>query len=499
MEEEFNSKPKRRVVRRIIRRVPSKAKMESHSHIEEVETKQNNFKQRNDFGILAEEEPVSLSHTEKHYESHEIEDELIDPKEMILRQLSHGKPKSSISGNHNEIHENHIQEEVEDYDEQTEKRYFSWIPWVIVPLIVIGIVVFALSYFAGAEVTVTPKMQEVTISSDITTEKDVDASKLTPLSVLLIEDKVTSEATASESKTTIATALGKVTIFNKQKVTQTLIKTTRLEAADGKIYRIRENIKIPAANGNKPGTFDVMVYAESAGPDYNKKAGTDFNIPGFKGKPQFDLVYAKSITDITGGSSGVKKSVSKETMEELAKTMRIELENKLRTRATREVLSTQVSYESLYQFSYKEPELESSDAPEKAKVSLSGTLAIPVFDRQTLSRELAKASVKDYAGEDIRLNKIEQISAKISGDQKTDLMTDKKVTFHFEGNGKFVWGVDVEAFTKALLNVSKNDVSRVAARFTGIDKVTAVVNPFWKNYFPGNTKDIKIKLIEVGD
>lgn len=506
--------PKRKIVRRIVRRVPKRkddvVPLQAATQTIKRTVSRQTSSDLDD--VIANEEPVTPSISNEPIVDTRIDEELDDPKAMILKQLSHGKgkelPKSIVKESPIKpeamantwpyvINQKRVIEEDEYEDEEGDsKRYFSWIPWVIIPLIVIGLVIFGLSYFAGAEVTVIPKVAQVHVSSNITTEKDVDQSKAIPLTVLIIEDKASRDTAAEEAKTTIATASGKVTIFNKQKVSQTLIKTTRLEAADGKIYRIRENIKIPAANGDKPGAFDVMVYAESAGPDYNKKTGTDFNIPGFKGKPQFDLVYAKSITDIVGGSSGVKKSISKERMEEVAKDIKIELENKLRARVSRELLNNQVAYEGLYQFNYKDPTLEAADAPEKARVTLIGTLAVPVFDKTLLTRELAKSSVKDYAGEDISINKIDQLTAKVADNQKIDLLTDKKATFNFEGDVKFTWSVDIPSFTKALLNVSKNDIPRVSARFTGIDKTTATINPPWKNYLPGDAKDIKVKIVE---
>lgn len=523
-----NSQPKRRIVRHIVRRIPkakptTETKEVAESSIPKIIKHDEALHE-----VLANEKPVYSSIDIDSFQTPPIK-EVDGPKEMILKQLGQNKNKdieqnkishqsldstskspigniwpyiaaskqqSKVESNFGE--NNSSDKKILETTENIEHNYFSWIPWILIPLAVTGIVIFGLSYFDGAEVLVTPKVQQVTIASDVVTEKNADQTKTTPLTILIIEDKVTNDVAATESKTTIATASGKVTIFNKQKVVQTLIKTTRLEASDGKIYRIRENVKVPAAVGDKPGTLDVTVYAESAGTDYNKKAGTDFTIPGFKGKPQFQLVYAKSIGDIVGGSSGVKKSVSKESMEELSKNMRIELENKLRGRLSRELLQNQVAYEGLYQFDYKEPVLEASDAPEKARIALTGTLSVPVFDKFVLSRDLAKSTIPEYAGEDVVLNKIEQLTAKLAEGQKVNLTTDSKATFHFEGSGSFTWIVDSKAFTKALLNVSKNDVSRVSKKFSGIDKVTATLNPFWKSYFPGNIDDIKVKIIEAG-
>lgn len=529
---EVEAKPKRKIVHRIVRRVPAKKTtninhdviLEDDEEVAESKIIASQTKKVSPRVLLAEEEPIESNITNS-----EINNVLVTPKtpkEMILNELRHPKRDDVLNSNttHTQHDENQKKpkaniwpyvttskqnskeskesidteiEEEEEYESNTTKNYFSWIPWVIIPLIVTGIVIFALSYLAGAEVTIQPKIKTITLATDLIAEKDAGQSKSIPLTVLLVEDKVSTDVDATESKTTIATASGKILVSNKQKVVQTLIKTTRFESSDGKIYRIRENIKIPAAVGDKAGTKEVMVYAESAGPEYNKKDITDFTVPGFKGKPQFDLVTAKSLGPMDGGSSGVKKSVSKETTEEISKNLRIELENKLRARVSRELLQNQVAYENLYQFEYKEPTLEASETPEKAKIVLSGTLAIPIFSKPDLAKELAKASVENYAGEDISLDKIEQISVKFSEGQKINLFTDSKVSFRFEGESKFIWNVDTKAFAKALLNVSKEDASSVSKKFTGIDKTTVSIHPFWKNYFPGNVDDIKITVVET--
>lgn len=377
---------------------------------------------------------------------------------------------------------------------EEEHNYFSWIPWVLGPAIVIGLIIAGVSYFSGATVVITPKTEQANILADLQTVKNGDPAKEYPLSVLSIEDKVFVDVPATESKTSVATASGKVTIFNKQTVAQKLIKTTRLEAADGKIYRIHENVTIPATKAGKQGTLDVMVYAESSGPDYNRKGPAEFTLPGFKGKPQFALVGAKLTGEISGGSAGVRKSVSNDVLDGVAQKLKIELENKLRARATQEILPTQIGYEALYQFTYKDPTLEASDAPEKARAVLSGTLSAPVFDRVLLTKSLAKLSLKDYTDEDITLPHLESLPVTYPTSSKVDLLKDDKVTFHVEGQGSFVWKVDTNTFTRALLNVSKDDVKKVMARFPSIDHVDATLRPFWKQYFPGTVKDFVVTV-----
>lgn len=419
------------------------------------------------------------------------------PIESIWPYIAAAKQHTSESRDEREVempsaNDRQRSESVSEFE--PEHNYFAWIPWVLGPIIVIALIIAGVSYFSGATVVITPKTAQADLLADLPTVKNGDPVKEYPLSVLAIEDKVFVDVPATESKTSVATASGKVTLFNKQTVAQKLIKTTRFEATDGKIYRIHENVTIPAAKAGKPGTLDVVVYAESSGPDYNRKGPAEFTLPGFKGKPQFTQVGANLTGEISGGSAGVKKSVPNDVLDEVAQKLRIELENKLRARATQEILPTQIGYEALYQFTYKEPVLEASDAPEKARAVLAGTLSAPVFDRAMLTKALAKLALKDYVDEDISLAHIELLPIKYVEGQKVDLMTDEKVTFHVEGSANFIWKVDTDTFTRALLNVSKDDVKKVMTRFPSIDHVDATLRPFWKQYFPGSVKDFVVTV-----
>ncbi len=507
--EEDATPKKRRIIRRVVRRIPKPSvvnsnSIEKHSEFDahalhhEVEELQGTIYHAND--SIAEETPVRSEESvlPSQTPSHR-------PKDMILEQFAHKKEKKDTVGYTS------FDETVDDdsYPErggkghayrsalpQEKQKFFSWIPWVMVPLAVCVFVIVGLSYFSGADVVIQAKQYPVSVDMKLDLVKDGGSDGQVPLTAFVIEDTSSLDVIATESKTTIATASGKVTLFNKQKTSQQLIKTTRLESPDGKIYRIRENVKIPAAVGEKPGTLDVMVYAESAGPDYNKKAGVEFTLPGLKGKPQYELVTGKSISDISGGSSGVKKTVPAEVMTETAKMLRVELENKLRARISRELLPQHVAYESLYQFTYFDPVLEPSDVEEKARVVLRGTVVVPVIERTVLASVVANKTLKDFDQGKVLLKQPELLQVAYATEEKIDFTKTEKVSISVKGDAIVVYSVDSIAFARALLNVPKGDVSKVASRFAGIEHVTATLHPFWKQYFPSAVDDIDIKIVE---
>ena len=63
-----------------------------------------------------------------------------------------------------------------------------------------------------------------------------------------------------------------------------------------------------------PGSKEVDVVADKAGAEYNIGL-TDFTIPGFKGSPKFETVFARSKTEMTGGYVGNSQIVTKNAVD----------------------------------------------------------------------------------------------------------------------------------------------------------------------------------------
>ena len=100
---------------------------------------------------------------------------------------------------------------------------------------------------------------------------------------------------------------------------QSLVATTRLESADGKIFRLVEGVTVPGMKGSEPGTVEVAVIADQTGVDYNL-APSSFTIPGFKGGSKYDKFSARSTKAMAGGnaSSGTNQTIIAKNDLELA-------------------------------------------------------------------------------------------------------------------------------------------------------------------------------------
>ncbi len=101
-------------------------------------------------------------------------------------------------------------------------------------------------------------------------------------------------------------ARGKVIIYNEYgSEPQSLVSTTRLETADGFVFRLTQGVTIPGvtdiAGKREPGAIEAEVIADQPG-DASNIAPATFTIPGFKGSPKYAKFSAKSLTPMTGGS-----------------------------------------------------------------------------------------------------------------------------------------------------------------------------------------------------
>ncbi len=68
-----------------------------------------------------------------------------------------------------------------------------------------------------------------------------------------------------------------------------LIPKTRFEAANGKIYRISDEITVPAAANGAPGSIEATITADGDGPEFNLEVGT-MHVPGLKDTEFYDVL-----------------------------------------------------------------------------------------------------------------------------------------------------------------------------------------------------------------
>lgn len=192
------------------------------------------------------------------------------------------------------------------------KKYWKWIFCAFVVLGAYG--AWSISS-SRMEVTISPRVATRMINKTFSLTSDPkDTAKLF-LRTFVVSN--THENTF-EGRINLAPvekrAHGTVVIFNKTStIPQTLVATTRLQTADGKLYRLPTTVAVPGYRiENKeiiPGSRAVEVFADKPGEEYNIGL-TDFTFPGFAGSPKFATVFARSKTPMEGGFRGEARTVN---------------------------------------------------------------------------------------------------------------------------------------------------------------------------------------------
>lgn len=269
----------------------------------------------------------------------------------------------------------------------------------IIAVIIIAICIAAMMLFAGATVKVTPMVSSTSVSGEWTA---MPSTGELPFEAVTVTKTASQSVQAEGTENATVAAQGTVTIYNAQEKTQELIKNTRFETSDGKIFRIHDSVVVPSGSASSPGQLKATIYADAAGESYNV-GPTTFTLPGLKGGELYDLVYAKSDAPMTGGFTGTRPSVKEATRtaqyEKLKGTLTSDLEAEIRSKVPEGYIlvpgATFVAYTALP---------DAADTSSSVKVQYEGTATAFIFPNQALGKALAYRLVGKYNGEPIMVS-----------------------------------------------------------------------------------------------
>lgn len=169
-------------------------------------------------------------------------------------------------------------------------------------IIVLGTLAFIIYYsFSKTVIAITLQpIQEntifnVDIKGELTEEDQLSEYKLPGIFLNTVIEKSKSFENTNTGEKADAQATGTVTIFNNYSKNQPLAATTRLLSPDGKLFRLKNRVDVPARSKIE----NVEVYADESGAQGNIEA-TNFTIPGLWPGLQ-EQIYAESFSAMTGG------------------------------------------------------------------------------------------------------------------------------------------------------------------------------------------------------
>lgn len=378
--------------------------------------------------------------------------------------------------------------------EKTKKSRFLF-KFVIFFLIVILLGAFGyvmLSRISTAAINISPFKETLAIDSRLRARANSSIDGL-PFEIM--------QLSAEESGLVIATGIssggqyasGKITVYNNYgSAPQRLITNTRFQTSDGKIYRIKGAISVPGM-----GVTEATVYADQPGEEYNI-GPTDFTVPGLKGGPRFEKVFAKSKSAMSGGVSGNARVVKKEDIDSVRASINEKIKKSLIETLSKQKPEGYVLFDNAVKIEYAEnpgnPKAGDSSSRSmafKTKGSATGYL----FKKDALSKVLSddnagKFTVRAPKNIPIAIDNIESLNFNlISADAQN-----KEITVRLKGNADFVWAVDTVKLLEDVINYKGKDYTSVFQNYPAIENATIVQSPKWWKNFPSDKNRIKINI-----
>ncbi len=371
--------------------------------------------------------------------------------------------------------------------------------WAVGVVVIFGFGGLLIStIFSGATVSVYPRTATVSLPETLLAKPNAPVGTLSYVVVSATRSASVS-VPAQGTQRVSRPATGIITISNTfSSASQRLIANTRFEAADGKIYRIRDSVTVPGASGTgasmKAGTVSATIYADSAGPDYNKPAGVTFAIPGFKGQPQYTKFSATAAGGITGGFIGEEAAVAAADLSAAKTTLQQKLDAEVRSAAASEIPNDSVAIPGTLEVTFAG--ITQTPGEDKTATLTQNATASGVIVRQAdFASAIAKSEVDQYQGEAVLFADTSSMDVSLASTSKR---SDGTIAIALKGQVKLVWQFDKNAFLERLLGKNKSEFqSLVESLQPAVTKADASIRPFWRGQFPSEASKITVKI--VGD
>lgn len=291
-------------------------------------------------------------------------------------------------------------------------------------------------------------------------------------------------------------ATGRATIYNEfSESTQPLVAGTRLEAADGKIFRLKDRVVVPGAT--KTGgeliaaSIEVDVVADKAGESYNISPVSKFTIPGFAGTPKFEGFYASSKEPMTGGFIGESKYPTTEDIRGAKESAERQMKEVIEA-----FLATQVVPEG-FKVMESSRRFTVIRSVVNEEVSDSGNFSIYIEAeggvdalKEAQVLELMTELARQAKGDATLHIKEHTISY---GDIAVDTKT-KAISLPVDFKGVFWRPIDLGDFKTRIIGKTQDELKAIIFSTDSIEKADVSLWPFWVRAVPNDLERVKVEL-----
>lgn len=355
---------------------------------------------------------------------------------------------------------------------------------------------FALNIFSSVTVNIVPKFEDITIDKTFSVAKDsniasgVIAGELMTFRQAVEASKETTGKLDANSK-----ARGRIVIYNAYSAeSQTLVRRTRFETPEGKIYRLLDGTTVPGfttkSGQTTPGSIEVAVEADQPGEEYNVGL-SDFTIPGFKSTARYTKFYGRSKTLMVGGATSEKRVTARADIDELKTGLAAKLEETIKSEYGSKVPEGFKLLDGAYTIGYEDaaasPPLDAEG--ENVTVALVGNFRGLLIKKELLAEAIATVYGKDGLSKKARVVNVDDLTISVVRQN----LESNEMSIHVSGRAHFVWNIDQVAIVSEFM--AGKSTAEIFGAHEGIEKAEIVFSPSWWHYIPKNKDKIHIKLI----
>lgn len=393
--------------------------------------------------------------------------------------------------------------------------------WIFGLLTASVLVFFTIAYIAlpGATIAIEPASNVVNKAVNVVLEKN--PSDPHSLKVYPVETDV--EYTLTHPATGLITdnsknASGNLTIINTSGVERPLVVQTRFQTEDSIVFRLQEEVVVPAGTAENPGTLVAYVLADPL--DANGVAvgergnipASRFFLPGLR-EGSRDTLYAESYDPMTGGSSDSRTEVSENDLLaaelELGNTLKEKALSALRKEVLSEIGVQGVDLKLLEDsqaITYQTPlidlpyelvgqEMETFDVT--GRILISGV----AYDRQGLYSILKSETISTKTPGK-RLISVDEDSMALKVLEADNLSLIYKITTQIQGIEEYEIDPELEGGSKLAEKIKEHvagkSVEEAEAYIQNLPEVNSVeirLWPVWSPRIPTLPENIKIKSL----
>lgn len=373
--------------------------------------------------------------------------------------------------------------------------------WFLVMFIIVGLFFGFSIIFSSAEISVTPQTKVISLETQLTAfKRNIPESIL--FDVFVMDDEIVQSIPSEFESEVNEVARGTVRIYNSHSENaQVLAVDTRLADSEGRIYKTLERVVIPGKKiiegVEELGFIDVEIYASETGDSYNHHGSSlRLGVLGFQeaNSPKFETIYAETLSPITGGFSGIQKTVSPETRNRIISDLKNELESILTSRAIAQIPENTFLVDNMKLFTNTEVFESFNEDTGLVDIGVTMSLSSVLFNKNSFEWYLISNYMNNVTQEDVHIANLEllNISYVDKEAQTVNLSQLESLVFTLDDSIDVVWNINKESLVFDLVGKRKKDFSDIIRKYPSIATADLKISPVWRWKMPEVGEDISI-------